>query len=581
MDKLPAAIELENKSLLHFFSARKLEALGSQDTERIICEYSKAIELSPNFAAAYNNLGILATKVIIGYQAQPNENDEGFQFPGKSRDCLSKIGFTENDMASDDIQSFFFDKALSTQPDSAVIKYNIMASAWRLQHADSQTDEDYILNKIEDILRKDPTIPGAHVMRGVLAFKKSDAAFNDSQYQTALREFSTASTLMPGRAELHVNIGKVYLRKGRHAEARAEFEKALSFAPNSAEARLALADAAIRQGQSDFALKQLNAVNSDRIEDKSAVRMAAVLKSLVYFRAGNTAAAIEALQTNLSQQPEQTPTPGEGSASQEPEGGSPAAEVSENDASLVHYLLGIFYTSNSDQGAAREHFRKCHVPEIGGGERGRIAAYAEGIEEAYHNNETANVVWYEMLSLCVSGGLDTSKWGVTSQCLPRDTSQRLSKVFGAAQSWIAHRIFYRMALFSGLRCPYVFSYDAGRGQWLFDTTIIYGLNRRELESLQPRPLSRFDGRLLVREVEPEISHLDQISVVVVDRLGESHVLRPQIKALRAADNQYLILHRGDEVLLTFEGFEQVKEPLHFRIDARGYYLPMKHSRAIR
>jgi hypothetical protein len=81
--------------------------------------------------------------------------------------------------------------------------------------------------------------------------------------------------------------------------------------------------------------------------------------------------------------------------------------------------------------------------------------------------------------------------------------------------------------------------------------------------------------LIVREVEPEVSYLDQISVVVVDRFGRSHVLRPQLKVLRNADTEYLVLRRGDERHLTFEGFERIERPQYFRIEAKGYYVPLK------
>lgn len=124
MSNLPKEIELENQSLLHFFAARSLEARGDQDGERIICEYSKAIELNPNFAAAYNNLGILITKPSIASKLELYEKNEK---------CLGKIGYDEYQVQNySDIVQDLFDKALSSQPDSAVIQYNKLAARWKI-----------------------------------------------------------------------------------------------------------------------------------------------------------------------------------------------------------------------------------------------------------------------------------------------------------------------------------------------------------------------------------------------------------------------------------------------------------------
>lgn len=181
-----------------------------------------------------------------------------------------------------------------------------------------------------------------------------------------------------------------------------------------------------------------------------------------------------------------------------------------------------------------------------------------------------------MTTLCASEGNKVSVWGETGQCLPRDLSQRLKKVYDIVQDRIAYRIFYRQEVLLGpALCPYVFTYDASRGGWFLDTTIIYGLSRKELEEIQARPLRHFDGRLIVREVESEISHLDQISIVVTDQDGQSHVLRPQIKSLRYSDSNYLVLRHGDEIYLTFDGFEQMKGSINFRIEAKGYYMPLR------
>src|SRR5919112_49940 len=145
MGNLPKEIGLENESLLHFFYARNLEATGSQDTERTICEYSKAIELNPKFAAPYNNLGILITKLRIAHQEQYGEvvwvddaptDPPPLTFPGNSKECLNKIYHDDIDYKGEDFfeqggEDFFFNRALILQPDSAILQYNKLASSWK------------------------------------------------------------------------------------------------------------------------------------------------------------------------------------------------------------------------------------------------------------------------------------------------------------------------------------------------------------------------------------------------------------------------------------------------------------------
>lgn len=565
MDKLPREVDLENESLVHFFLARRFEASGNEDLERVVCEYSKSIELNPNFAAAYNNLGILFTKLLIASQTQPDNSIEEspvFDLSERSKACLSKIGIQD----WGDVH-VLFEKALSIQPNSAVILYNKVAATWRKENPEGFPEDSELVTVLDDILRKDPSIPGAHIMRGVLAFHEKDKDFNKQEYETALREFSNASRLMPRSAELHVNIGKVYLRKGRLVDARAEFDKALSLAPENIEVRLAIADVALKQGQADFALGHLNAINSDRREDRYSIRMGAMLKSRAYVELGNLAAAIDALLTNLTKQPD--PPPAIQSEDSQSEGTSGATELNDNDTSLIHYVIGLLYTRDSNTTEADKHWRKCRIPSPD-------VTWADDVrKQAYNDNDTATLSWSELLSLCRAGAQDVSRWGATAQCLPHDLNQRLRKVFDIAQDNIVHRLFYRReVVFGGLACPYVFTYDINRGAWLFDTTILYGLNRRGLEDSQLRPLSRFDGRLIVREVEPESSHIDQISVVVVDRLGQLHILQPQLKILDSADGDYLILHQGDEVHLNFNEFQHIKGAVSFRVEAKGYYVPL-------
>jgi tetratricopeptide (TPR) repeat protein len=562
MHNLPKESRFENESLLHFFSARSLEAGGLQNAEGAICAYVKAIELNPHLAAAYNNLGVVLAKLHLSSKGQQNYPDEdevgGLNISEGIKACMSRVGLAAH-------PSLMFDEALKVQPDSAIIQYNDLVMKWSEGLSFDSTQDLEVVRKLESIIRKDPSIPGAHVMRGVLAFKDKDEDFDDWQSEVALREFSAATQLLPNSAELHVNIGKVHLRKGRHDEARESFDKALNLAPGNIEARLALADMHIRQGQPEVALRHLQAVRSDRYEDAPALGAAAALEARLHFESGDTAIAVETLLNYLSHHSELMKSKADIPQDK--------FTLMDDDTSLIHYILGLLYASASDAASATRHWNECDVPELGS--EGNNWLQGERRISAHNDNDTTLISWLDLLALC--NGHHPSKWGGTVTCLPHDARQRLAKVFDITQNRVAHRIFYRVPRenFYGLACPYVYTFDQGSNRWLFETTIIHKLDRMDLETVQSRTLKRFDGRLIVREVEPEISHLDRILVVVTDRLGQSHVLRPQLKSLQNSDGQYLVLHRRDEVMLIFEGFDRIDRPVGSRVEAEGYYTPLK------
>jgi hypothetical protein len=128
--------------------------------------------------------------------------------------------------------------------------------------------------------------------------------------------------------------------------------------------------------------------------------------------------------------------------------------------------------------------------------------------------------------------------------------------------------------FGGVACPYVFTFDPVSQSWVFDTSIIYDLVGPESEQQQWRKLEAFDGRLLIREVEPEISHLDQVYVVAVDSDGRETILTHDDALLQDADDNYLVMHQGDQFQLAFPAYQQLDDVTEVWVVAEGYYEPL-------
>jgi hypothetical protein len=150
---------------------------------------------------------------------------------------------------------------------------------------------------------------------------------------------------------------------------------------------------------------------------------------------------------------------------------------------------------------------------------------------------------------------------------------RVTTVYDLFQDRLAYRLNFEAFQFLAF-CPYVFTYDQVGQNWRLDTTILYNMNGPEREGTQQRRLTRFDGRLLIREVEPETSYIDQLYVLIVDDAGRKNELPASLAVLRAADGHYLILNPGDELMLAFDGYETVSHPAQVWVVAKGYYVPL-------
>jgi hypothetical protein len=122
------------------------------------------------------------------------------------------------------------------------------------------------------------------------------------------------------------------------------------------------------------------------------------------------------------------------------------------------------------------------------------------------------------------------------------------------------------------QCPYVYTEDPVSGKWEFDTTILYKIVDRE--AAQMRFLTQFNGRLLIREEEPEISYLNRLYVLAKMSDGSTRILEPDIDALKQADGDYVILHQGEEIIVSLEDYAVTGEVREWWVMAVGYYTPL-------
>lgn len=119
-------------------------------------------------------------------------------------------------------------------------------------------------------------------------------------------------------------------------------------------------------------------------------------------------------------------------------------------------------------------------------------------------------------------------------------------------------------------CPYVYTYSSKHNDWINEGHILYGKNNKKKEGIDEIELSQFTGKLLIKELEPEISFIDYIYIIVKYPNGEEEIFLPKHDTLRFEDNNYLVLKQGDQIKVEFE--MSTKSTINkFYLRSKGYY----------
>ena len=120
-------------------------------------------------------------------------------------------------------------------------------------------------------------------------------------------------------------------------------------------------------------------------------------------------------------------------------------------------------------------------------------------------------------------------------------------------------------------CPYVFVYSTKAKKWVSMGHILFGINNKTKETTDTTVLKDFDGRILLRESEPETSFINSVQVDVKCGGAKVATLLPRNELLRSNDGRYLRLKQGDDVVIHFEG--TAPRTCSATLRTTGYYEP--------
>jgi hypothetical protein len=125
-------------------------------------------------------------------------------------------------------------------------------------------------------------------------------------------------------------------------------------------------------------------------------------------------------------------------------------------------------------------------------------------------------------------------------------------------------------------CPYVYTYSAQSSSWVNEGVILYGINAKRKETMDQKDLARFDGRILIKEKDPEDSYIDAVYVREILMDGSEKTLYPKNETLRSADHSYLRLKQGEDIRIDFD-LPPTSTTGRYILGMVGYYIP--HERA--
>lgn len=515
MNNMPDNVALENEAILHFFEARQLDASGAE-LEDIICGYAAAIRADPGFAEPYNNLGTVFSRDYV-------DGERTIQLSPRTRKCLKEAGLaTQEDLSPGSL----YERAYALAPNLTVAHYNALVFRWRML-APSLGDEE----ELKEIQREDPSLIGTYMIL---------AAMYDSQkkYKDAIAMYEASLAVESDNALIHFNLGQLYIVQEKNpVKAEKEFQTVIDLGAFEYEAYLALANLHFDQGKADEALADLEglfALEGEEEDLNTARWNGKILKAALLFKQGKTSQAV-----NLLEMP---------------------GELNGIPSGFENFVLGLIYRSEGRDDDARE-------------------AYALSQDYSIDSSRESWTAFDTITSECYYASQSDAtfdEWAMSelpeSDCLPLESDARINAAFDVFRKLLKERrvvSFYFVEEFL-LACPYVYVFDPLSGEWRFETTILYQV--RDVEGMQARTLTAFDGRLLIREEEPEITYLNQLYVLAYMKDGSVLALTPDVEILKTRDDDVLVMNTGDEILVTFEGVPPQNRVARWEVVASGYYV---------
>ncbi|GCA71998.1 TPR repeat-containing protein YrrB [Microcystis aeruginosa NIES-2519] len=195
-----------------------------QKYDLALSDYNKAIDINPNDAYAYNNRGVLYSD-LQKYDLALSDYDKAIRINPNYAMAYNNRGVLYSDLQKYDLALSDYSKAIELNRNFAMAYYNR-----GLLYKDLQK-YDLALSDYDKAIEINPNYAEAYVNRGNL--------YRDLQkYELALSDFSKAIDINPNLAEAYNNRGNLYIDLQKYELALADYNQAIKINPNLAQAYL-------------------------------------------------------------------------------------------------------------------------------------------------------------------------------------------------------------------------------------------------------------------------------------------------------------------------------------------------------
>lgn len=427
MEAMPSEAQLENPALISFFRARKLESsVVPDEIIAAVCGYVDAIEADPTFAPAYNNLANLLGQYFVAVQyyapySIPTLNvgwgqllvEDLKPYWDQVMTCLERIGVADTDFMLAPIR--LFDQALVEQPEWSLVKYNRSVFIWNHLYGFmcSGPQASYcvinpreLVGSLQQALAQDPSLVGAHIILGNIAFEEGN-------YSTAQGHYLEALALTPDDARISFNLAQSLSKLGDNQASRYYYIQARSENQSTTyEASLALATQAYRdKSPSTLSFLDWNPAYAASASSASAPEaMAVFLRSAIAHSSGDTVSALEQLRELRSQITYRS-----------------VEQILLPEQFTLDYITYLQFLFADPQADANERLAT-RLVESG------AASFSPGT--AYNiRNASIALAWYQLARECRPTVIE-------SNCLSHDTGQRITQLYDRVIANFSERLYY-------------------------------------------------------------------------------------------------------------------------------------------
>ena len=227
--------------ILNFLGAINLN-LGRD--EEAIAIYNKAIEVNPDFAETYNNLGTAFNNLAKYDEAIANYN-KAIELQHDYAEAHNNLGNALNDRARHNEAIASYNRAIEVKPDFPQAHNNLGTSL------NSLARYDEAIASYNRAIEVKPDFPQAYNNLGTALTKLV-------KYEEAVASYNKAIEIKPDYAEAHNNLGNTFNELGKFKEAITIYNKAIEIKPDYAEAHNNLGNALNELGEFKGAITSYN-----------------------------------------------------------------------------------------------------------------------------------------------------------------------------------------------------------------------------------------------------------------------------------------------------------------------------------